>query len=179
MSISDNVGADTAGSLRDEAAPMDIETLQDFFFRAMLAGYASGSETEPVPGMPGWKRVPPFKDESLGLMLVDMWCTHLRSGKSFGTTTIYFDGDPVWVMQYSGEYREEAVPLLKRALHEAYQAQEFHGGRGRTLLSVGGLTYYNAFQGDFGSFYGKEYIREDGWQGLVLGRHEYAGMLLV
>lgn len=184
-SINGNVVSDAANSLLEWEVPMDILTLQDFFFRAMVAGYASGAEPQLVPSAHGWKCMPPFVDEVLGLELVDMWCTHPQSDRSFGFTTIYLHGQPVWVMSYGGEYRDEAIPILKKALRDTYEAKVFLGARGASM-SHEGLAYSNTpafMDGDdahsFAHFQGCEEVFRLRGDRETLGSHEYWGMSLI
>lgn len=155
-----------------------LKEAERFFFTAMLQGYVSGTKPVPVPKMPGFKEIIVMNDV---YMLVDRWCVNNRTGKSFGTTTIWFDKQPIWVMTCGGYYPKEVIPFLKLALANTYGESEFCGGRGSALFvsQSNRLIYLNSFQqSGFSSFEGEEEIchlrsRER------IGSHKYWGMSLI
>ncbi len=149
--------------------------IQGFFFEAMRAGYAAkNSEETSIAELPGYKVVTYRKDD---LRLVDMWCTNPNSNKSAGTTTIWFKDEPLWIMQYGGEYKQDAIPVLKEALLKAYEHNIFAGGRGPVTFQKNRLLYdNNVTKNFFGNFEGQEVISSEG--GIVLGYHDYRGMFL-
>lgn len=106
---------------------MDMAKVQQFFFKAMVEGWATNTPKIKVADMPGYKAIY-FKDGNYSLM--DRYCVTPLSNKSAGTTTIWFNDIPVWVMNYGGYYEEEVIDFLKRMLGKTYQASEFIGGRG-------------------------------------------------
>jgi hypothetical protein len=152
------------------------ERAQKFFFKGMLAGYASGTETSPHPTLPGWKQ---FICTDNIFTLIDSWCD-----KS-GYTQILYMGTLIWVMHYEGTYTKEdgVIQLLKAALHDAYSNGNFMGGRGPKTFTLDGLKkYINTWRGfGFRKFAGEELIfdprRPRGEQ--RFGQHAYSGMLLV
>jgi len=155
---------------------VDIAEVQAFFFRAMREGYAGSGQKTEVADMPGYKEI---RFSEGDFLLVDRYCVAPNLVKSAGTTTIWFDGVPVWVMNYGGYYEEEAISILKRALSTAYQREEFFGGRGQFVFTNGGLLYTNHPRlNDFARFEGREEVF--GTTGRTsLGFHDYWGMSLL
>lgn len=153
--------------------------VRSFFFRAMVAGYASGAKPEPVPDMPGFKQLV-HKESHFSLL--DRWCGGAENGLSSGTTTIWAKETttevwrPVWVMHYSGQYMDSAIPTLRAALHSVYKQKIFRGGRGPEIFRRGEHVYVNCLErGDFASFAGREEI----FGASSLGYHEYSGQSLL
>ncbi len=142
----------------------------------MRAGYATEkSEKSRIRELPCYKVIT-YRNGNF--YLVDMWCTHPNSNKSAGTTTIWFKDQSVWIMQYSGEYTERAILVLKEALRETYERNVFVGGRGNVTFQKNRLLYDNKVTKNFfGDFEGQEVISDEG--GRVQGYHDYRGMLLV
>ena len=164
--------------------------ISSFFFKAMVAGWVAGGQKIKITKMPGYKAIP-FRDNGFnGLYLLDCWCVGRDSQKSAGTTTIWDKDIPVWLMNYAGHYEERAVPFVKRALQQAYEANRFIGGRGPYVHREGGLIYINQPHpgSSFLKFEGREEVFDirvkdmPGHTGLIgqsLGWHEYWGMSLL
>lgn len=157
---------------------MDPALVLAFFFKAMIEGYAAGGQKIEIVGMPGYKAIPFCEGD---FYLLDYYCVTPWSPKSAGTTTIWFQGIPVWTMSYGGAYEERAIAFLKRMLRMTYEAHQFIGGRGLRRYSDGSLFYMNNPQpNDFAEFRGREEIFSMKGEGIVsLGFHEYWGMSLV
>lgn len=155
---------------------MDMTRVQSFFFRAMVEGWATGGRKIKIAEMPGYKALP-FREGDFSLL--DCYCVTPNSPKSAGTTTIWFQDVPVWLMNYGGYYEEQAIKFLKRALRQAYEAHQFVGGRGPLVHTEGSLVYVNRPRlNDFAKFEGREEIF-DAQSGTSLGFHEYWGMSLI
>jgi hypothetical protein len=149
--------------------------VQEFFFKAMVQGWAVGGQKIKIADMPGYKAIP-FRDGDF--YLLDCYCVTPNSPKSAGATTIWFRDMPVWVMNYGGLYDKEAIPFLKRALLKAYEARHFFGGRGPFVFAEGSLIYFNQPRVNmFDKFEGREEVF-DFKAGFSLGWHEYWGMNL-
>jgi len=150
--------------------------LKEFFFTAMLGGYAGNSESSEIPGMPGYKAI---RYEEGELLLVDAYCTTPRSIRSSGTTTIFLSGNPIWWMTYYGEYEKVAIPFLKKVLSETYKNRSFCGGRGPSgFLYEGDFKYHNTLKrNDFADFAGAESICDR--DNNPLGWHKFHGFSLV
>ncbi|HEY0220813.1 MAG TPA: DUF5680 domain-containing protein [Candidatus Paceibacterota bacterium] len=158
---------------------VDLSLIEAMFFTAMQAGYAvEGISKAKVIDLPGYKEI---RYEEPDLLLVDRWCVNLNSEKSAGTTTIWYQDNPVWFMSYGGHYPQSAIRLLKQALRMQYcQDVRFHGGRGpRVVADRGaGLIYMNRPEvNNFSEFKGREEIFsiDRGW----IGYHDYWGMSLL
>jgi hypothetical protein len=150
---------------------LNVHDLHDAFFMGMLNGYAGNGVKGSIPELSA--KVTTWKEGHY--TLVDHWHTTKLSRKSFGTTTISFDANIVWKMQYWGEYKDEVIPFLKEALAYAYSKGLFIGGRGPYRFEKNGLLYVNVPIVDgLEDFRGKETVVNEA--GHVQGWHEYCGM---
>lgn len=160
-----------AEALKDRTFPAQI---QDVFFDAMLEGYVGKPNKSWNPGLPGSKVIE-YRRESW--LVVDSYIVSEKSPYSGGTTYIYYDGVPVWMMQYFGFYDGCAIPTLKAALREAYEERIFFGGRGPRTFLQDVHTYRNSTRSnDFKSFSGREEIENVDAE--FCGFHQYQGGLL-
>jgi hypothetical protein len=158
---------------------MDIEQLQEFFFQAALVTWAGNGEKTIIPDLPQAK-VFVYKDGEF--RYVDLYYVSAWGQQSFGQTTIWYDGTPVWGMQFGGYYPEDVIAFLKAALQETYKQRLFCGGRGNTRFEQGNLLYTNRpAPNDFTDFAGIEGIfRKDSNEKLqIIGRHWYRGYSLM
>lgn len=154
---------------------MDIKQIESFFFKAMVEGWAIGSKKIKIADMPGYKAIP-FRNGDF--YLLDCYCVTNNSPKSAGTTTIWFQDVPVWLMNYRGFYEESVIAFLKRALHKTYEAHQFIGGRGPILYEEDDLVYMNhPDHNDFADFDGDEEVFDA--DGTSFGYHKYWGMSLI
>lgn len=155
---------------------VDMKEVQEFFFKAMIQGWACGVEKINMPNMPGYKKIE-FRDGNF--YLADLYCVTPESDKSAGTTTIWVNGIPVWWMSFNGFYNEKAIAFLKEALLDVYSKHIFLGGRGPRGFKGSGMTYINnPWKNDFSDFEGKEEILVRGTR-QSLGWHRYRGMSLL
>jgi hypothetical protein len=151
-----------------------LKQIRDFFFRAMLQGYAEqdGGKIQKFP------RCSQFVWQEGNLSIIDTWYVSPGSDKSAGHTVIFLEDVPVWFMSYGGQYQESAIPLLKQALKQAYQERRFLGGRGISRAEGTDLYYINVPRvNDFAKFCGREEITNRNKN--LLGFHEYWGMALI
>lgn len=154
-----------------------LKETKSFFFRAMREGYAKEGQVKVTPpDFPGCKVI---TFEEGDFKLEDRYFVTGYSNKSYGTTTIWYKGQIVWMMQYLGEYKEDAIPFLKEVLIAAYTIDQFVGGRGPMDYRRGTLSYVNTGAGGFERFEGKEEIWDMAQHGKSLGWHEYHGMALI
>ncbi len=158
----------------------DISWVEAMFFTAMQAGYAiEGTPKVQVIDMPGHKEI--RYEDGPDLLLVDRWCVNPDSRKSAGTTTIWYQGTPVWFMSYGGYYTEAGARFLKEALRTQYCVEgRFEGGRGPKVCSdpVAMLLYVNKTESnEFERFRGREEVSH--LQSGSLGYHDYWGMSLL
>lgn len=128
-----------------------LKRLQVVFFEAMLHGWVGGFHGTPVPDKPGFKESVYEKD---GFRVVDQYGT--VGEKSVGTTTIWMGNKDLWFMSYSGHYRPEDIPFLKKVLSSTYEKGEFIGGRGPASACCGDVVYTNRATGSFAGFRGEE-----------------------
>lgn len=156
-----------------------LEHAKKFFFVAMLIGYISGNKKFTKKTSDGHVFIKLAKGK---FKLVDSYFKNPGSILSSGTTTIYYDGTPIWVMYYGGWYVKEVIPILKMALETAYRSKKFNGGRGIRDYRPYGYTYENIIHNkefsSFKEFSGHEEIRKQGTNKL-LGYHNYLGMSLI
>ncbi len=153
-----------------------IEQIQSFFFKTIVGGWAVGGQKIKIADMPGYKAIT-FRDGDF--YLLDRYCVTPNSPKSAGTTTIWFQDVPVWLMNYGGFYQESAIAFLKRALLQTYVTHQFVGGRGPLVYTEGNLVYVNQPRlNDFTKFEGREEVLNTE-SGVLLGFHEYWGMSLL
>lgn len=163
--------------------PAFIAEMKAVFFEAMIIGYASEEKLKKssIAELPGSKLIPPYVKGPWKVS--DPYLVTPLSSFSGGTTIISYEGVPVWMMQYFGQYPKEAVPCLKAALRTAYENRQFFGGRGPESFGYGPFRYTNYSPRNvwknhrFGDrFNGDEEVRENG--GKLLGWHTYHGGLM-
>lgn len=148
--------------------------MQNAFFDAIRAGYAGDGTGVKKTSRGGWNTMS-WESED-GFKVVDRYLIPEGNDNSAGTTTIFYGGRPVWIMNYAGHYPERAIPLLKKALSTTYGKKEFVGGRGPKELADGDMKYENQHEGDFNAFSGREAIRDKAGE---VGFHRYFGMSFV
>lgn len=152
------------------------EELKDFFLEAMREGWANKPPKQRTPLLPGYKIIPYTKG---ALTLTDCYLTTPYSDWSFGSTTITYNGQPVWWMRYGGSYPEEAIAFLQESLNLTYSAGLWVAGRGPTIHISDDWIYFNNVADDsFSSPAGNEEIVSVKKKRKV-GYHEYWGKLLI
>jgi hypothetical protein len=129
------------------------------------------------PGLPAAKRI---RYQSGKLLYIDVWWTVPSSERSYGNTTIYHHGQPVWMMHYDGWHDGKIIQTVKNALFLAYSEKDFFGGRGPKLyedvMRFGKISYNNDWIGNFENFQGREIVIDN--RGLIAGEYNYAGHTL-
>ncbi|MFA6446437.1 MAG: DUF5680 domain-containing protein [Candidatus Paceibacterota bacterium] len=145
------------------------------FFSAMKAGWAQNVQKIKIQELPGSKAIPFVLGD---FRVLDTYFVTPLSDRSAGSTTIWHEDKPVWIMHYGGRYAEIAVPFLKSCLHRAYRYEQFYGGRGPFFVRDERFTYVNKIErNDFGDFAGEERVFDLNEQ--CLGHHWYRGMSLL
>jgi len=168
----------TLDALRD-----DPSTIESFYFDAVAQeGYASMKpHPQMVPSIPCAKQI--VFERGVWLFRDICHITH-GSGFSGGSTVIYFDQTPVWMMLYFGYYPKHLLPFLQEALSEEARKKSFNGGRGpkQHIFKKEGLIYRNqARTYRFDYFSGQETLQPTG-EGLNennSGWHLYHGGLML
>jgi hypothetical protein len=140
-------------------ADFSLERLDAFIVRAKAATYVGGGA-----------RSLSYRPGSHDLQFHEGAFSYLDSyfgGSDFlGQEVVYYEGEPVWVMNYYGRILEparitaaEAGQMIQESLARMYEEGRFLGGFEH---SIGNSTYVDASEGDVASFTGKEWIARDG-----------------
>jgi hypothetical protein len=145
------------------------------FFEAMAAGWAQDAQKDSVLAFPQMKAIPFVLGD---FRVMDAYYVGDR-GLSSGTTTIWLQDKPVWIMHYGGHYPDVAMGFLKECLLEAYvRRREFFGGRGPYFVRGERFTYVNRVASEaFSDFEGEERVFD--LDNREIGSHWYRGMSLV
>lgn len=155
--------------------------VEEMFFAAMLGGYASGLKPGKILQPVNVLKHGHYHNYVSDLwMVIDEWFISDHSDFSWGSTTIFYGGNPIWAMQYFGRYSNEATNHLKAALRHQYQRRKFLGGRGPRQFDYGSFQYANDVgEGStFEDFHGHEAILSTDLS-LRGGWHRYHGGLLL
>jgi hypothetical protein len=140
-------------------ATLLLDALEKFIVRAKAATYVGSGETSPS-----------HRPASHDLEFQEGSFAYLDSyfgGADFiGEEVVYYEGQPVWAMNYYGRILEpslisatEAGQIIKESLSRMYQEGRFLGGfKHNTAYGV----YHDANQGNFTSFTGRELISRGG-----------------
>lgn len=136
-----------------------LEQLNTFIVRAKAATYIGG----------GAKSLS-YRPGSHDLQFHEGSFSYLDSyfgGVDFlGQEVVYFEAEPVWVMNYHGRVLEpslitaaEAGRIIRESLSKLYEQDRFLGGFEHT---TGTSIYVDTNEGDVASFVGREWITRDG-----------------
>jgi len=140
-------------------ADFSLEQLSAFIVRAKAATYVGGGA-----------RSLSYRPGSHDLQFHEGAFSYLDSyfgGSDFlGQEVVYYEGEPVWVMNYYGRILEpalitaaEAGQMIQESLARMYEEGRFLGGFEH---SIGNSTYVDASDGDVAAFMGTEWIVRDG-----------------
>jgi hypothetical protein len=132
-----------------------LEKLKAFIVRAKAATYIGGGSASLS-----------YRPSSHDLQFHEGGFSYLDSyfgGTDFlGQEVVYYEGKPVWVMNYYGRIiepslitSEEAGQILRESLSRMYQEGRFLGGFEHSTQNC---TYFDSNEGDISSFTGKEWI---------------------
>ncbi len=138
---------------------MDLDNLQAFIVKAKSATYVgSGSPVESCrPGSHDLSfEQGPFR-----------YLDSYFGGTDFiGEEIVYFDGDPVWAMNYYGYILQpekitgaETGGMIKASLSKMYAEGRFLGGWDH---HKGDLAYHDRSEGDLTHYTGREWIEKNG-----------------
>ena len=174
-----------------------LEMIERVFWMRAQRGYAVDipAKKDAFPLLPGWSG---FYIPLGDYVYFDAYCVNAVSRRSVGFTQIYIRNysnelsEPhkilLWMMNYGGCYKKEAIPFLKLALRSAIEKRVFLGGRGEHYFvnkKYPSLYYHNHLHvnQEFLEFSGREEILYDGTPTCQchrnLGYHWYNGMSLV
>jgi len=162
----------------------NVARLQEFYFEGSLRGYAGGGEKIIVSGVKKTRR---FVHQRGELYYRDEYV--VNGEYSGGSTIIYVDSFPVWLMQYHGWCKDDdlaVLAFLKQTLLAAHTKGEWNGGRGPGEFAEdkeNGLVYMNwplmpPFDQSFRSFMGRERIWRQPDKTKDVFWHQYQGLLL-
>ena len=145
-----------------------VRKVEEAFFAAMAQGYAMEGKLRPLGIFPGWKRLVVVHKR---FRITDEWSDdggrtfieiHDPPGESF----------PVWVMRYAGHYEDWAIPILKAALADRYQASEFCGGRGPKRYAPAYDQRVHGIVNEINASGGRKDISPS-WDGCVYGSFDF------
>jgi hypothetical protein len=152
---------------------MDNPSLHDFIVRAKAATYVGGGQPAPAcrPGSHDLK----FSDGDWSYL------DSYFGGRDFiGEEVVYFQGKPVWAMNYYGRILRpelispaQAGQVIKASLSEMYRQGRFLGG---FVHKHAGFTYTDTSECNPTSFRGREFISVQGETAYELFYH--GGLIL-
>ena len=153
---------------------MDNQSLHDFIVRAIAASYVGGGQPAPA-----------CRTGSHDLKFEDGDWAYLDSyfgGRNFiGEEVIYYQGQPVWAMNYYGCILRadlltpaQAGQVIKASLSKMYNEDRFLGG---FEYRHEGFIYHDTSDGSVTSFSGREHISRRGETAYELLYH--GGLILV
>jgi len=163
--------------------PAFLSEMREVFFEAMNAGYATDApKKKSILWLPQNKTIEYKRGDSW--RVVDTYHVTPLGPRSGGTTIIAYEEEPVWMMQYMGQYADEAIPCLKAALRAAYIEKKFFGGRGPDEFIYDGFVYRNevdrSYRADFQtSNFFKGYEKIQNAKRESSGWHSYQGMMML
>jgi hypothetical protein len=138
---------------------LSLDALHNFIVRAKAATYV-GSGAHSLARRPGSHDLE-FHDGDFAYL-----DTYYGGSDFIGEEAVYYEGQPVWAMNYYGRILEptritgaETGQVIKESLTRMYKEGRFLGGfEHATARGV----YHDTSQGDFTSFTGREWIAQDG-----------------
>jgi len=136
-----------------------LEELNSFVVHAKAATYVGGG-TRSLSYRPGSHDLQ-FHEGSFSYL-----DSYFGGADFIGQEVVYFEGRPVWAMNYYGRILEpakieaqEAGQIIQQSLTEMYRQGRFLGGFEH---AVGSCTYVDSNEGAVDSFTGIERIMRDG-----------------
>ena len=134
---------------------LSLERLNTFIVRAKAATYVGGGEKS-LSRRPGSHDLE-FHDGAFAYL-----DSYFGGADFIGEEVVYFEGEPVWAMNYYGRILQpslitagEAGQIIQQSLSEMYRQGRFLGGFEHT---TGHDTYVDTNEGDVTSFTGQEWI---------------------
>lgn len=135
------------------------EQLNEFIVKAKAATYVGGGAKSPScrPGSHDLQ----FQHGPFSYL-----DSYFGNANFIGQEVVYYEGTPVWAMNYCGRILEstmieaaEAGQIIQESLSQMYKEERFLGGFEHTTQ---GSTYVDTSQGDIASFAGREWIEREG-----------------
>lgn len=140
-------------------ADFSLDQLNAFIVRAKAATYVGG-------GQKSLSRRPGSHDLEFHEGAFAYLDSYFGGADFIGQEAVYFEGKPVWAMNYYGRILKpnlitaaEAGQMIQASLSRLYQQGRFLGGFEYTM---GQDTYVDTNAGDTASFTGKEWITHNG-----------------
>ena len=138
---------------------LPLEKLNAFIVKAKSATYV-GSGARSLAYRPGAHDLQ-FHDGEFAYL-----DSYFGGTDFLGQEVVYYQGSPVWVMNYYGYILKpelitaaEAGQIIKESLSRLYEEKRFLGGFEHTAQNG---TYIDTNEGDTASFTGKEWIARQG-----------------
>jgi hypothetical protein len=138
---------------------LSLDALHNFIVRAKAATYV-GSGAHSLARRPGSHDLEYHEGDFAYLD------TYYGGSDFIGEEAVYFEGQPVWAMNYYGRILEpthitgaETGQVIKESLTLMYKEGRFLGGFEHATAHG---VYHDTSQGDFTSFTGHEWITQDG-----------------
>ena len=132
-----------------------LEQLNTFIVRAKAATYVGGG-AKSLSYRPGSHDLQ-FHEGAFSYL-----DSYFGSTDFLGQEVVYYEGKPVWVMNYYGRILEpslitavEAGQIIQESLSRMYEEGRFLGGFGHSTRNG---TYVDRSEGDVTSFTGREWI---------------------
>jgi hypothetical protein len=135
------------------------EQLNEFVVKAKAATYVGGGAESPScrPGSHDLQ----FQHGPFSYL-----DSYFGNANFMGQEVVYYEGTPVWAMNYYGRILEstmieaaEAGQIIQESLSQMYKEERFLGGFEHTTQDS---TYVDTSQGDIASFAGREWIEREG-----------------
>jgi hypothetical protein len=145
-----------------------LEQLEAFIVKAKAATYVGDGAPSPScrPGSHDLE----FRDGDFGYL-----DSYFGGTDFIGEEVVYYQGEPVWAMNYYGRILEpemiaaaEAGQIIKQSLSEMYQEDRFLGG---FEYDTGDGVYTDTSEGNVTAFTGAEWITREGFRVYELVYH--------
>jgi hypothetical protein len=136
-----------------------VEQLNAFIVKAKAATYVGGGAKS--PSCRPASRDLQFQQDSFSYL-----DSYFGTADFVGQEVVYYDGTPIWAMNYYGRILEpariqaaEAGQIIQESLSQMYKEGRFLGGFEHATQDS---TYVDTSEGDVASFAGREWIEREG-----------------
>jgi predicted Rdx family selenoprotein len=151
---------------------INIQKILDVYYRAMLASYFGTKQNDNVMTVKNNDQTVTTYREGDDFIAIDSY------SETGGKTEIFYQGELVWEMTYSGNYPRNTIPTLMSAIKANLEKKIFMGGRGPERFDNDIYVYENNIESnDPMNFRGIEKIYVPGpvIEPVILGYHQYSG----